>query len=206
MSKKKSAMHQINELKSELAAVKTANKARLAADGNSSDFDWGGRFIVLNCPQRGDQTGNRSGNRIIVNRVHIRGYIRSLSTTERNCVRVMVVRMKQPDGVVPATADLLQVNASDAVPTTPLNYYTRDRFSVHYDKRFMLNVSTQNGNQIPFEIDIKGKFSTRFNAASTGSGGDIESGAFYLCFWSETDPADSDGPYMRYSFATDFLQ
>lgn len=165
-----------------------------------------GTFQLLACPQTGSDFNQRIGRKIILKSVFIRGYVATepgrsasppLVSQGAQMGRVIVFMDAQPNGAAPAVTDLLV----EANPSSQLNLNYRDRFKVLVDKEFVFDpyilsvtasqaVCNTSKQIVPFKKYKKINMETIFGATSTGSVGDITTGALYM-FWIGTSIASA---------------
>jgi len=113
-----------------------------------------GTVYALNLVQEGSSFYNRIGRRIAMKSIEVKGYYSLVAGTAAAVVkpglsRIMIVYDRQPNGSLPAVADiLLDYDQSGNTSTTVesgLNLNNRDRFSVVLDQRKYLPQVTQSG-------------------------------------------------------------
>jgi len=179
-------------------------------------------FNTVNLPVEGSSFYNRIGRKITMKSLHIRGYIYPTltNTTEHGpqYCRFVVIYDAQPNGAVPAIADIfLDYNAAGSTFTgalSGLNMNNRDRFTVLRDRKILLpsigiaGAASANPSysvdpvlketQLNLEEFIKLKDLTTQFKASAGAIGDIATGALYVFCMCE-DPSDPAWKYKFYS-------
>jgi len=136
--------------------------------------------------------------------LHLRGYIRNMSTCIDDVGRILVVYDRQPNQAFPNMADLIQsrdqTGATANTGVSPINLDQRDRFIMLRDYQVYLPAVTNtagvltnglgyqaNGNPHEFSMFIKLKgLLTHYKSSSNPTTiGDISSGGLYvlcLCF------------------------
>lgn len=156
-----------------------------------------GSFTLLYVPILGSDFTNRIGRKTIVKSTYIRGRVLlealnnqfATVTVAALQARMIVFIDNQPNGAAPAVTDLLK----EAVPSSQLNANNRDRFRIIKDKTYVfdgfVNVTTATQSQAAFNRNIydikcfkKLNIETIFNGTNGGTIGDINTGALYM-FW-----------------------
>ena len=92
-------------------------------------------FQLLNAVQTGAAFYNRVGARVEGKSLHIRGYIRNISTSTTDDVgRLLVVYDRQPNGAFPNITDVIQARdqtgATSNTGVSPVNLDQRDRIVI----------------------------------------------------------------------------
>lgn len=161
-------------------------------------------FNLLNGVQAGAAFYNRVGSRIEMKSVHIRGYIRNMTTCIDDVARFLVVYDRQPNGAFPNITDIIQSRdqqgATANTGVSPINLDQRDRFVILRDYQVYLPSVTNtagvltngpahqcNGNPLEFSMFIKLKgLVTHYKSSSNPTTvADINTGGLYalcLCF------------------------
>lgn len=163
-------------------------------------------FQLLNGVQAGAAFYNRVGSRIEMKSVHLRGYIRNITTGIDDVGRIMVVYDRQPNGSFPNITDIIQsrdnAGATGNSGIAPVNLDQRDRFVILRDYQVYLPSVTNtagvltngpahqcNGNPLEFSIFIKLKGLITHYKSTTNPAviGDINTGGLYAICLSFND-------------------
>lgn len=164
-----------------------------------------GVFTLLANPALGSDFNNRVGRKIRLRSLYIRGFVATQNSldagfagTQSQQMRMILLLDLQPNGAVPATADLLVT----ANTQSHLNLNNRDRFVILkdetyvFDPYFASNTATQSfasmSNQIK-DIKCYKKLNSEmvFNGTNGGTIADINSGALYM-FWIGSDASGAN--------------
>jgi len=105
------------------------------------------QFTCLNLLTAGSSAWNRIGRKVSLKSVFLQGYTSptgSANAIELQFARIMIVYDKQPNGALPALADVLRDQANLATDsnvtliTSGLNLNNKDRFEIIADERLAL--------------------------------------------------------------------
>lgn len=159
-----------------------------------------GSLTLLANPALGSDFNNRIGRKITLSSFYIRGYIQSQKAgapasstpTPTQQARLIVFCDLQPNGAVPAVADLLVESNS----MSQLNLNNRDRFKIYYDKEFIFDpfiynttatqaVASASRQAYNVKRFKRIKLETVFQA-NGGTIADISSGALYMLWIGST--------------------
>jgi len=157
-----------------------------------------GAFSLLHLPALGTDYNQRIGRKTLIKKYYIRGRAQTEASAQSAATTITTVALqaraivlidKQPNGLAPATTDLLV----SADPASQLNLNNRDRFKILADRTYEFDPYANNSgvggssmsNQIKkvklFKKWRRGKgIETIFNATNGGTIADINSGALYL--------------------------
>lgn len=136
-------------------------------------------ILILNSILRGAGPNERVGNRIIVTRITLEGYLLAGPTGLFNPYDILIVYDKQPPGFSPSWTDVMSPTAGAAI----VNMDTNDRFVIL--KRFR---GVINGNQTPTtggevaKISWTGKFNlpVEYKNVGTSAYGDFQTGVIFM--------------------------
>lgn len=165
----------------------------------------GGQFYALCVPVPGAGMSDRVGRKLTMKSLYIRGTVQvQLSatpsgsvTSEAHMLRLIVLYDKQPNGALPALADIL---GAGGTVNSMFNIDNRDRFQILKDKTWafdpMIYDSTNDAYAwnrciYPVKIFKKINLETIFNAGTAGTSADINSGNL-IAFWIENAAAAAD--------------
>lgn len=140
---------------------------------------------LLNGMQTGVSEGLRNGRQTICKYLEIRLTLKkSLTTTVRSFIRVMLLIDKSPQGATLVDDDVLKNFTTMAQPMDCLtNHDNRARFKILKDKVFSFDDTQNTQAHVKWNINLKG-LKTYFNINNVGSITDIEKGALYLVIFS----------------------
>lgn len=149
-----------------------------------------GSLVLLNGCTRGGDIANREGRQINMRSVEIKlqDFVTSGTGIDQNH-RILLVLDKQPNGVAPAIADIL-----DSASTYALrNLNNRKRFKILWDKRLQMNASGE-----PFSTKLINKYKkfyiqTTYNAGDVGTIADIATNSLYLIGFGNVAPGATAG-------------
>lgn len=154
-----------------------------------------GTITLLACPQLGTDYNNRTGRKINLKSVFIRGFVRteesstlSINSIASQMARFIIFIDNQP---TPATAVAVTDVLVEALPSSQLNLSNRDRFQIICDKTYTFDpavlstVATQSICSLSRQIWPIKKYKylnveTLFNATNGGTFADITTGALYM--------------------------
>jgi len=157
---------------------------------------------LLNAVVNGAELYQRTGRKIYMKSIHIRGVVRPNAAVAANTgeLRMLVVYDSQPNGANPTIQNLLQDSNAAAATTvnSEINLTNRSRFQIIRDMQFYTPAAaaaddisgvipdpihqTLNVNMF---IKLKG-LETIYNGVNGGSVADITSGAMFIVFLSDT--------------------
>lgn len=167
-------------------------------------------FNYLNNVVNGAEIYQRTGRKIYMKSLHIKGYVVPVSGTPSGTLaflRMIVFYDAQPNGAFPAIADLLKdSNAAAATAvTSEVNLDNRQRFTILREKLWVMGASTlttnlgqavlQDGSQclvVNEFIKLK-KIEAMYNATNGGTIADCTSGAVNIVFIA--DPNSTSGAW-----------
>lgn len=153
-----------------------------------------GGLFPLNGIQSGSGINQRVGRRCNFSSIYIRGSTYQSVTAPtptsafapRGC-RIIVFVDKQANATVPTVTELLQGTRYDSVATTTwstaLNLSNAQRFHVIMDKQFVLQSTGPTwlqGGSVSHKIYKRINVSTQYNAGTTGTYTDIQTGAIWI--------------------------
>lgn len=166
------------------------------------------QFYCLNQPQQGAAFYQRVGQKIEMKSVHLIGNIvpTGNGTGGNEYLRVMVLYDHQPNGALPAIADILSsYNGAGNISSTSydgLNLNNRDRFVILRDIRIHIpqnNSTAALGDGVASVIDYGGKYNinefiklknlvAHFKSSTSGLNqiGDLATGALLLVTFGDT--------------------
>lgn len=139
--------------------------------------DTTGAMILLNPCTRGDDIQKRTGYRILMRSIQLKGYNYVTTSTGTDQIhRIMLVLDKQPNGAAFTIPQLL--TSTSELGIRNLEY--RNRFRVLYDRRLVLNASGESGSRKVWEIYRRFRIPVVFNASTTSTVSDIMENSLYL--------------------------
>lgn len=154
-----------------------------------------GQFTLLAAPIPGSDYTNRIGRKTLIKSVYIRGLVScelgdqdgpTVGTSGAQLGRLILLADMQPNGAAPAVTDVLVAASS----YSQLNLNNRDRFRIYCDKCFNIDAyaysttatsavaSLSNSHQV--KKFKKLNLETIYNAGTSGTITDIQSGALYM--------------------------
>jgi len=162
--------------RSNAGLLKTIEEKTLTVDATPAANSTG-NLTLLNAITKGTTDNTRVGTRVNIRRLQIRGFCAVTPTTGVDQLhRVMLIVDQQANAAAPTLATILQATTVYSFPDPE---YV-DRFRIIYDRTFALNATAESGSIIPFNIDLRTKVDTHFNASAYGDIRDIISGSIYL--------------------------
>lgn len=165
-------------------------------DNGTYQVNTTGNFTLLHIPTLGTDFTNRIGRKTVVKSIFVRGRVQleidaalTAAVVNSQGARMILFVDLQPNGVVPATTDILK----EATFASQINLNNRDRFKILADKNFafgpFVRVDTATQAILAFNDQIKifkkykkCTIETIFNSTNGGTIADITSGAIYM-FW-----------------------
>lgn len=161
----------------------------------------GGNFALLNAPIRGTDIFNRTGRKIYMKSVHIKGYLNSVATTSLDAqfLRLMLVYDANPNTGTPLITDVLLPSANGAATSvmSHVNLDNRQRFRIVREWRWFMGgnagasvgqaiatgqTTIQDGHQclcVDEYVKLDG-LETVFNVGAAGTIADLNEGALFL--------------------------
>lgn len=150
-----------------------------------------GNFLLLNSLAQGDSATTRTGNGVMDRSFEIKFQVafNSASAVGQQNLRVLLIRDKQANGSLPATANtVLQQTWWQSAK----NDANSDRFKILMDK--CIGVSSSGPETINFKKYIRVKTQTRYNG-NAGTVADIVTGSYFLLMISDQA---ANGPVVQY--------
>lgn len=164
-----------------------------------------GSVNLVNGVIQGDSIGNRSGSKTFGHSLCIRYFINMAAFPAGNSaadmLRMFVVYDKQPNGALPAIAQIMSgydntttITAAADLALVGRNPINRERFVILKDKQIYLPAVTMPGaaatsacffppQQATGVINIKlSKLNTVFNIGNAGTVADMQTGSLLLCY------------------------
>jgi len=153
-------------------------------------FNVTGDIELLNNVQAGSLLVNRTGSRIMMSQLQIRGVVKSnINTTVASCA-LYIVYDRQPQGALPAITDILDSVSSNSFQRLE----NRDRFSILLRRRWSFEGSTAAPTSDTIRTVDSVLYLNRPTTFTAGAGSDIiqdiRSGALYAVFVGDA-PANS---------------
>lgn len=113
-------------------------------DSASYVADTTGTITLLNGVATGDDFTDRTGRKIVMKSLYIRGLVKNVDISSGPCLcRLLVVYDNQANGAAPVILDVLK----EATSTSQFNLNNRDRFRIIMDKQYAIgaidNTATQ---------------------------------------------------------------
>lgn len=152
---------------------------------NPISYTTGSAYLVSHgaALAQGAGDSNRIGERIYLRRLRIRILAGSISNIENPLIRLLLLRVKSPEGTVYAPNDLF-VNTAGVGVVRPTRANAKDTIEIMMDRTYNVpplgNIS--NGAK-PYLINIDrkiDKYVSYYPAAAAGTIADIKTNAFYL--------------------------
>jgi len=148
-----------------------------------------GNLILLNGCAQGTTAFTRIGNRINIKSILIRACIQVPDADVNvpsfsQCVRIMIVKDRQPNGQSFAVGDLLDTTPTAGnVTTHAMNLTYRQRFKVLCDRHYVLS-GASNAAEFFFEYYSKKNHSVEYNGTNAiPSVAEIRTNAIWLCLY-----------------------
>lgn len=150
-------------------------------------------FTLLNGVPAGTDIWNRTGRKIMLKSIQVRGTILPTSTSV-TCDRMMLIYDKQWNGATPVAADVLTSANSTGVSATALDFLNltnRERFIVIRDAHWPNTsaqsaadpLSDQSKTSFDWFVDLRG-LPTIFTVTGGVTAASIQTGALFLFFFS----------------------
>lgn len=138
-------------------------------------------IVLLNGLSLGTAAQTRVGRKINMRSIMMRAYFNAAATTTSGFVRVMLVYDRQANGTAPTAADILAQGGTPFI-TSINNLDNRERFLVIHDKTRYLSAGSavSDTNAIYYKKYKRLALETTYNSGSSGTVGDINTGAMYL--------------------------
>jgi hypothetical protein len=134
--------------------MKAQDLHSLQTIANASAVSTTAVFTLLNGIAQGDDIGSRESNDVLMTSVS--GIIQLQCADATNVFRTLIVWDKQPNGLTPTQADLIQ-GSNTADVSEPLKAQRKDfykRFKILYDKVNSLNLVSQVNKVLRFRIPL----------------------------------------------------
>jgi len=163
-------------------------------------------FQYLNNVTNGAEIYQRTGRKIYMKSLHVKGFIEGSGTASANMaiLRMVLVYDAQPNGAFPAIADLFQDSTAGGATgfMSELNLNNRERFKILREKMWVMGPTAANqagqtvindGSQclvINEFIKLK-KIEAIFNATNGGTVADVTSGSLFAVFMSDANSTSS---------------
>jgi len=158
----------------------------------NTPFPAAGGSLILNAVPLGTDYFQRVGRKITMKSLHIKGTIVPTQAVGADYLRVMIIYDAQCNKALPATNNLILLDANAAPATTSfseINLNNRERFKILRDKRFAspgcasttvgLNLDQTMCMNINEFIKLKG-LDTMYDATNGGTAADITSGSLFI--------------------------
>lgn len=160
-----------------------------------------GSVTLLNGVAQGDDFTNRTGRKITMKSLYIRGVVKNFDTTSGPTLgRMLIVYDKQANAAAPTVADILK----EATSTSQFNLNNRDRFSIIMDKQWAVGcidtTATQSFAAGPICHEYKLYKKLNLDTIFNGTGATIASiatGSIYMVIIG--DVTTTQGCYFRLS-------
>ena len=180
--------------------------------GESALIDETAGFLLINGLQQGVTSVTRIGQRVTMKSIHLKIVVTGQQVTTapnlnvfNNVARIMLVYDLQPNGATPLASDLLDTHTGGTAIIAPLNKQWTQRWKVLWDKRFpVMNSYTPAGgaglaanSQIFDEVYLNLNHNVEYTNTSTGTVGDIKTGALWFVAVSNTSDT-AQQPRMAY--------
>lgn len=143
-----------------------------------------GNLTLINGCARGDDSSDRIGRQLIMKSIQISftGFAANTTGIDQTH-RLMLIYDKQPNGVFPGGADILDIIS----PWGMRNLNNRHRFIVLWDHRYSVSndiaANQAGGNPRLHDADYYKRVNLKvtFNDSSVGTIADINTGSLYFC-------------------------
>lgn len=172
-----------------------------SAANMSRDTNWG--WMHLNGVGEGSSQSARIGKRIEMTSLELQCILANAGDTQ--FVRMVVIIMKKPNGVVPQVADIFHENtATISTIGTFFNPLHRSDFILLWDHMFKLDTAADGTQQVYFKktFNLKGK-KAKYDGATGVIGEMVSNGIFMYC-WSERALGDGLQPIGHFGFKLNF--
>lgn len=158
----------------------------LEVQANAIDVIDTGYTQVLNAIPTGVAQSQRVGRQVYLKSLQLNVSLISQAATNGQQVRVVVLYDRQANGALPDRTWVFE-NSLPALPYTMKvrNNDYKDRFVVLRDKLFTVNPLTSQDNIVNYRDYIKIRYSTQYNAGTTGIIGDIVTGSLVIMMFSQ---------------------
>lgn len=148
-----------------------------------------GNLVLLNACAQGTTAHGRIGERIQIKSILVRACIQVpdadvAQVSFSQCVRVMIVLDRQPNGLSFAVNDLLDTShTASNVVTSGQNLTYRQRFKILCDRHYVL-AGASNAAEYLFEYYAKKNITVEYNGTSaTPTVAEIRTNALWLCLY-----------------------
>lgn len=179
--------------------TKDVHIEKKSLDGNNANYvvNAAGTITLLNGCIAGSQMYNRTGRKIHLKSLQMRGALFPAGNVTFTDVRIIIFYDKQTNGAAPAVVDVINsVNQAGVASSTVLdglNLNNRDRFQIIRDKHYTMGISTtlagsaQSDTSV-YTVDdyIKLDCETVYNAGAAGTVGDITTGGLFMLLIGDT--------------------
>lgn len=144
-------------------------------------------FASLCTPTQGDTELQREGNEIHPTSIQWRGRLTvAAAATFSPIVRMIIAWDQQPNGAVPATADLVDAATITPLISSPYNHDSNKRFKILYDRRYVIEgqpaLTSLNSKLIQGKIKLSRVM--KFNDVNGGTVADIITNNLFIAFVS----------------------
>ncbi len=155
--------------------------------------DWDGKLVILNDIAQGLSDTERTGDRVHLRNVHIRGWM-ELNGAASSELRMQVIWDKQNTTAAPS--NILSVTGNSIAPISSRLWDRRYEFKILSDRRLTVD---QYHPHVPFQFTMRLDKNTQYQAASTT----IQTGALKFLFISNINPVNVQ-PLIWYHIRTEF--
>lgn len=202
--KRKPNIYKLNRKVTNLAkAQELKYKDRILSQLTCDTQANGGDQQCLNITNQGDDVTHRTGNRIRMKRLHIKGYFDNTGgvAPENVVVRIMIFRCKFQNNSEQTTS--LFFNDDNAI-TALMKMEHKNRYKVYLDHTFTMSAPDPDNSisgYIPFKFSTKLNSTTVYNG-SAGTYADIERNGLWIWCMSTCSATDDAPDFVYHSRVT----
>nr|QXP07673.1 MAG: putative capsid protein [Arizlama virus] len=165
----------------------------------SGDCNTTGSVLLVNGIARGDEIFERTGRQIVMKSVELRWQVASTTTTgiAQTC-RIMLVYDRQANGAAPTILNVIRGAADGFLPHQPRNLENRRRFTILYDRTFVVGPQGTSTTALGVAPIVADKFYRKlnhpveFNSGDAGTIADITTGSLYVLTIGNVAAGDTD--------------
>lgn len=159
----------------------------------NSVLDNTGDIVLLNGLLQGTTAQNRVGRKAFMKYITVNGYAQVNGTTGLDQVcRVLFLISKDPNGVAPTIADVLQTANVESLRNMKRN----EDYRILKSFEFTLNASAKPGNKKLVKYFKKLSFPTDYALANNGNITDIEQNAIYMITLGTLNAGSTAGTFI----------
>lgn len=162
-------------------------------------------MLLLSDPINGAELYQRTGRKTYGKSIHVRGWVRPVTTAVQTLLRIIIFYDANPNGVAPTIANLLQDSSAAAATSavSEINLTNRQRFKILRDIQWQAPSFSLAAGVVTNQAfsDTTGKFSvnefiklkgleTVFNGVNGGTVADIQTGAIFMTLIDDQQDTD----------------